>query len=71
MSMLILIYILVCHKTGLGVEWYDWVLFTITFIASVVEGLIKREVQKRLLKPSEAEGADSYFKDLFNSKEKK
>ena len=48
MSMLILIYILVCHKTGLGVEWYDWVLFTITFIASVVEALIKREVQKQI-----------------------
>ena len=71
MSMLILLYILVCHKTGLGVEWYDWVLFTITFIASVVEGLIKREVQKRMMRPPELEEGDSYFKDLFNSKEKK
>ena len=71
MSMLILIYILVCHKTGLGVEWYDWVLFTITFIASVVEALIKREVQKRLVATGDLSKEESYFKDVFSSKEKK
>ena len=71
MSMLILLYILVCHKTGLGVEWYDWSLFGVCLFANLVEASVRKKIQAGLTAIQDNNTEDFNFKDLFGSKEKK
>ena len=72
MIVLVLLYIFICHKTGLGLDWFDWVVLALVSCATLTDVVVKKEMRRKLLQESgnEGDGSDSYFKDLFSSKEK-
>ena len=71
MTVFILLYIMICHKLELGVMWYDWLLLGLVTLATLVEVSLKRKVAKEMMAVGESEEQESYFKDLFSTKEKK
>ena len=71
MFFIILLYILISHKAGLGVEWYDWLLLVGVLLLNMIQvGSLVRSQQGMLDSITKLKGTkQSYFSDLF-SKEK-
>lgn len=63
MSILFLIYILVCLKTGLGVHWYDWAIFCFIEVIAIIRLLYTEEVRKAYNK-----GVAEAYKDVPSTK---
>ena len=46
MAIFVLLYILICYKTGLPVYWYDWTLFALLEIYAVCRVLFSGQVKE-------------------------
>ena len=46
MPIIVLLYILICYKTGLPVYWYDWTLFVLLEIYAVCRVLFSHQVKE-------------------------
>jgi len=70
MPLAILIYILVSHKIGWGVEWYDWVLFGAVCALNLLGFLVQEVKKASALNEEGSHGVTSYFSDVNVDKKK-
>ena len=61
---------LLCFKSGLGIEWYDWGLFFFVFFAALLNH-IAEQLKKNLPSLDQRGEKLSYFDDLKSDKEEK
>ena len=66
MSLFILLYILISHKVGWGVEWYDWVLFALVFAVNFIKGIVAEvKTVSQAVSTLEQKNIKSYFHDVI------
>jgi len=70
MVTLIILYILISHKTGLGVEWYDWALLSVVWVLGIFQDIAKQIEGAGREVPSIIKKKGSFFSDLIPGEEK-
>jgi len=70
MGVIILLYILLCYKASLGVEWYDWTLLGLVVVATFVNQAGKEFMARGGEVPSLKKEKGSFFNDLLPGEKK-
>jgi hypothetical protein len=70
MLTIILLYILVCHKTSLGVEWYDWALLGTVWVIGFLHEVVRQIEGAGREVPSIIKKKGSFFSDLLPGEDK-
>ena len=70
MLTIILLYILVCHKTSLGVEWYDWTLLGAVWVIGFLHAVVRQIEATGGKVPSIIKNKGSFFNDLLPGEDK-
>ena len=70
MATIIILYMLVSHKIGWGVEWYDWCVLSVVLVLNILSGLIEQANKLKNSSSALRDGEESFFSDIVSRKKK-